>query len=83
MTDSKWRKELDILINENLNELINETKEFDYAIVKAKDKSKAQMWIALALINSKLNKLLIEKSKYKNKLEKEEINDILKKLEKL
>ncbi len=82
MTDNKWRKELDILIDKNISELLKETKEYDYAISKAKNKSKAQMWIALGIINHKLNLILNEKE-YKKKLKKEEVEDILNKLEKL
>ncbi len=82
MSDSNWRKKLDILIDKNLSELIEETSQYNYAIKNAKNKSKAQMWIALALINSKLNKLLIEKKKYNSKIPKKEVEDIFKKLEK-
>lgn len=82
MADKKWRKNLDNVIEQNLNELIKETKEFDYAIFKSKNKSKAQIWIALALINNKLNNILNEK-KYKKKLTNNELNSIIKTLENL
>lgn len=81
-SDKKWREELDLLIEQNLNELIKETKEYDYAISKSKDKSKAQIWIALAIINSKLNSVLAKKE-YKKKIPKEEMDRILDTLEKL
>ena len=81
MVDKKWRDDLDLLVEKNLNELIKETKEFDYAISKANNKSKAQLWVALALINSKLNKILVQENKTKKKLSKDELNSIVKALE--
>jgi len=69
--------------DKNLSELITETKEFDYAICRARNKSKAQMWVALSIINSKLNKLLLEEKKTKPKFEKKEVENILNTLEKL
>jgi len=83
MVSKKWRNDLDLLIEENLNELIKETKDFDYAICKAKNKSKAQMWVAMAIINNKLNKLLVTNKKYEKKLSDDEIKKILNTLEKL
>jgi hypothetical protein len=83
MSDSNWRKELDLLIENNLNELIKETKEYDYAISKAKDKSKAQIWVAMAILNHKINTALLNKKPYKKKLSKEELDKILNTLEKL
>ncbi len=83
MKDNKWRNELDSLINHNLDELIKETKKSNYAISKAKDKSKAQIWIALALLNQKINDLKFEKKTYDKKLPDEELTKILKTLEKL
>ena len=83
MGDSKWRSELDYVIEKHLNELVRETKEFDYAISKSKNKGKAQLWVALALINAKLNTILHDKNKYKQKLSKEELTEVIKVLEKL
>jgi len=83
MSDSKWRNKLDILVDKNISELVDETREYDYAIQEAKNKSKAQMWVALAIINSKLNKLMVENKEYKPKLAKKEVSEILKTLEKL
>lgn len=84
MSDKKWRNDLDLVIEQNLNELILETKEYNYAIRNAKDKSKAQMWVALAIINSKLNSLSINASgKPKSKIPKKEMDSILKTLETL
>lgn len=83
MTSNKWRKDLDLLTEKNLKELILETKEFDYAISKARDRGKAQIWVALALINTKLNKILVQDKKYLSKIEKKELDKILNTLETL
>lgn len=83
MKDNNWRLDLDLLIEQNLNDLIKETKEYDYAIKKSTDKSKAQIWIALAIINNKLNRLLVKEKTYEKKLSKDELNKILNTLEKL
>jgi len=83
MSDSNWRNNLDILVDKNISELIEETLEYDYAISKSRNKSKAQMWVALAIINSKLNKLVLNKNNYKSKVPRKEIEDILKTLETL
>ncbi|MFW6285996.1 MAG: hypothetical protein ACOC16_02635 [Nanoarchaeota archaeon] len=83
MKKQNWRKELDLLVEENLNELIKETKEYDYAIKKSKDKSKAQIWIALALINNKINQILVTNKEYEKKIPSKELDNILDTLEKL
>ncbi|MCA9495516.1 MAG: hypothetical protein KC589_01120 [Nanoarchaeota archaeon] len=83
MGDSKWRNDLDLLTEENLRELLKETKDYDYAISKAKNKGKAQIWVALAIINNKLNLLKMEKKEYKKKISQEEMEDIIDKLERL
>jgi len=83
MKETDWRFDLDLLVEQNLNDLIKETKEFDYAIKKSKDKSKAQMWVALAIINNKLNRLLVKEKTYEKKLSKNELDKILNTLEKL
>lgn len=78
-----WRDELDLLIEQNLKELITETKNHELAISKADDKSKAQIWVALALLNDKINKLSTQKKPYEKKIEKKELNKIIKTLETL
>lgn len=78
-----WRDELDLLIEQNLKELITETKAHSSAISKAEDKSKAQIWVALALLNDKINKLEAQKKPYEKKIEKKELNKIIKTLETL
>ncbi len=83
MADSNWRLELDLLVEANLNELLKETKEYNYAISKAKDKSKAQIWVGMAIINSKLNRILVKDKSYDKKLSQEELDKILNTLEKL
>ena len=82
MTDKTFRKELDLLIEQNLNELIKETKDYDYAISKASDKSKAQIWVALAILNNKINQIHTKSNPIK-KIPQNEMNKILKTLESL
>lgn len=82
MADKNWREDLDLVIEQNLNELVKETKEYDFAIKEAKNKSKAQIWVALAIINNKLNQIITKKN-YKKKIPKEELKKIIKTLEKL
>jgi len=72
-----------MLIEKNMTELIKETKEYNYAISKANDKSKAQIWVALAIINNKLNQIIVGDKKYEKKLPKKELDKILNTLEKL
>ncbi len=85
MSDNSWRDNLEKVVEQNLNELIRETREYDYAIKREKDRSKAQIWVALALINHKINQLDIsdKNNKYTKKIPKEELKDILETLEKL
>ncbi|MDA3855284.1 MAG: hypothetical protein PF569_03430 [Candidatus Woesearchaeota archaeon] len=83
MNDNDWRVDLEIVVEQNLSELIKETKEYDYAVKKAKDKSKAQIWVALAILNHKINQLNVNKKNYKSKIPKDELNKILETLEKL
>lgn len=83
MGDSKWRYDLDLLIEENIRELIRETKEYDDAILRSRNKGKAQIWVALAILNHKINKLDIEKKSYETKIPKDELSKILKTLESL
>jgi hypothetical protein len=83
MNDKDWREDLEKVVEQNLNELVKETKEYDSAIRRSKDKSKAQLWVALAIINNKLNNLKIKDKKYESKMPKEEIENILDTLEKL
>ena len=83
MSDKKWRSDLDILVDKKLSELVKETKEYDYAISKSKDPSKAQIWVALALISHKIDLISNDKTKHEKKIPKEELSKILKTLEKL
>lgn len=78
-----WRKNLDMLINTRLNEILKETKNFDYAISKSKDKSKAQIWIAIALLFDQIKKLETNKKTANKNLSDKEMNKILKIIEKL
>lgn len=83
MKKENWRNKIDLVLEQNLNELIKETKQYDYAIKKADDRGKAQMWVALALINNKLNQVLLNDKKTGRKIPKDELKDILETLEKL
>ncbi len=83
MSKKNWRGDLDPVVEQNLNDLILETKEYDYAIRKAGNKGKAQLWVALAIINNKLNHILMNEKKYEKKIPKEELDKILDTLEKL
>ena len=82
MTDNEFRNTLDKKVSKDLDNLLKETKKYDKAISKAKDRSKAQLWVALAVINGKINKLnKIENND--NSIPKDELNKILKTLETL
>lgn len=84
MTKKSWRHELDLLVEENLSELLNETKLYDNAITKSSDKSKAQMWVAMAILNSKLNAILLQnqpEKKIEKKLSEKDLKKLLKALE--
>ena len=83
MTDKDWRKELEPLLEHSLNELIKETKAYDYAIKQSKDKGKAQIWVALAIIYQQLNAERLKEQAYQKKIPKEELDKILKTLEDL
>lgn len=83
MADNKWREEIDLVLEENIKQLIKETKEFDSAIRKSKDPGKAQIWMALAIMNHKINMLSMGKKAYDNKIPREELDKILKTLETL
>lgn len=83
MAEKEFRKNLDLLIDQNLNELLKEVKEHNHAISNAKDKSKAQIWVALAILNNKINNLNIGNKDYKKKIPKNEMDKILKTLETL
>lgn len=83
MKDNNWRQHLDLMLEQSLKDLILETKEYDYAIKQSKDRSKAQIWVALALINQKLNLLLPESTKESKKIPKDELNKLLKTIENL
>jgi len=89
MANNEWRNNLDLVIDKNLSELIKETKTYSSAIEKSEDKSKAQLWVALAILNHKINHLYSicntddKKKKQSSKISKEELNKILKTLETL
>jgi hypothetical protein len=83
MTNKNWREDLDLVIDENLNDLIKATKHYDSAIRKSKDPAKAQMWVAMALLNAKLNNITVNKKAHENKIPQEELNNIIKTLEQL
>jgi hypothetical protein len=83
MSDKKWRDDLDPLLAHSLNELIKETKAYDYAIRESKDKSKAQLWVALALIYQQLNAEKLKQTAHERKIPQEELDKILKTLENL
>ena len=80
---NSWRNELDTLINERLNELLRETKNYDYAIKKSNDRSKAQIWVALALIYDKIKVIEKKLDIYNKKIPKDELDKILKIIEDL
>ena len=83
MSKNSWRNGIDQVIEQNLKELITETKEYDAEIRQAKDKGKAQMWVAMAIINHKLNQMKFEGKKYDKKIPEKELNNIIETLEKL
>ena len=82
MTLTNWRRELDLDIDESLTQLLNETKLYDNAISGAQDKSKAQMWVAMAILNKKLELALGNNDKKeKKKLSEKDLKKLLKALE--
>ena len=83
MNKTNWRDELDLVVEQNLKELINESKKFDHAIRESNNPSKAQIWVALAIMNEKINKLDIKKRASNSKIPKKELDKILKTLENL
>lgn len=83
MTDNLWRESLDPLIEENLREILKESREYDYAISKSSDKGKAQLWTAIAVLNHKLNCLKMQNEMYEKKIPEQELGNILKTLESL
>lgn len=83
MSDIKWRENLNLIVEESLNEILRETKEHSSAIKKSQDPAKAQIWVAIALLNKKLKDQEIENKKYKSKIPKKELDKILKTLEQM
>lgn len=89
MIETNWRDNLEPSINKSLDNLIKETKQYDYAISQAKDRSKAQLWVALAIVNAKLSNndtsVNIKEDndflKYKKRIPKKEMEEILNTLE--
>lgn len=82
MKEKSFRTYLDADIEKNLNEIVKATKKYNFAISKAKDKSKAQIWVAFAILNWKINNLNINNDSSK-KIPKTEMDKILKTLESL
>ncbi len=78
-----WRKELDLLIESRLNELIKETKNYDDAIRLSDDKGKAQIWVALAVLYDKIKRLESALKNTDRRIPSEELDKILKIIEKL
>ena len=78
-----WRTSLDPLIKDYLDQLLREVIKYRVAYSKAKDISKAQIWVALALLYREINllKSTIEEIKEKlyNEDEKSKIEKTLKK----
>jgi hypothetical protein len=84
MNKKSWRKELELDIEESLSELLNETKSYKNAISKADDKGKAQLWVAMAILNSKLNEISLHnqpEKKVEKKLSEKDLKKLLKALE--
>ncbi len=82
MVQQNWRKELTLDIEESLTQLLRETKEFDSGIKQAGDKSKAQIWVAMAILNNKLNQLIDNSGQKKEKkLSEKDLKKLLKALE--
>ena len=78
-----WKTNLDPLIKDYLDQLLREVIKYRVAYSKAKDISKAQIWVALALLYREINllKSTIEEIKEKlyNEDEKSKIEKTLKK----
>jgi len=78
-----WKTSLDPLIKDYLDQLLREVIKYRVAYSKAKDISKAQIWVALALLYREINllKSTIEEIKEKlyNEDEKSKIEKTLKK----
>jgi hypothetical protein len=84
MIKKSWRTELELDIEESLSELINETKLYQNSISKADDKGKAQIWVAMAILNSKLNEIKLHNQptkKVEKKLSEKDLKKLLKALE--
>lgn len=78
-----WKKDLDPVIANRLKELIKETKVYDDSIRKSKDKSKAQLWVALAILYDRIKHLENEESAKETNMSEDELNKVLKIMEDL
>lgn len=76
MEKQNWRKNLDKTIEISLNNLIKETQKHDSAIKNSDDKSKAQIWIGMAILNHKLDLLLNLKAQNNKKSEEKKKTEI-------
>jgi len=78
-----WKSELDPVIKDYLNNLLKEVAEYKKAYSKAKDISRAQIWVALALLYRKITVLEATINEIKDKLfnetEKDKLEKTLKK----
>lgn len=83
MSRKNWRNDLDLVVEENIRELIKETKPYDNEIRSAKNRGKAQIWVAMALLNQKINEIEVSKKVSTKKIPQKELDKILKTLENL
>lgn len=83
MKSKNQRKDIDLVVEENIKELIRETKQYDEYIKSSKNPGKAQIWVALAILNNKLNNIEIKKNESGKRIPEKELNKILKTLESL
>ena len=78
-----WKSELDPVIKDYLNNLLKEVAEYKKAYSKAKDISRAQIWVALALLYRKITVLEATINEIKDRLfnetEKDKLEKTLKK----
>lgn len=52
-----WRNKLPPHLDQQISELVRETKKHKRAYMDSDSKANAQLWISLAIINKKLNKI--------------------------
>jgi hypothetical protein len=85
MNKEHWRKNLDKELNKSISTVIKETKKYSKQIESAKDPGKAQIWVALGLLQQKIEEITPKNTKKKTekKLSKKEVDSIIKTLETL